>query len=268
MRDSATSFVLMPTEKSTALATSNDAVLGGRLVLRQPLHGHRFGHDAILLAAATAAQSGEQAVEFGAGVGAAGLALAQRVEGLDVSLVEIDPALAALAQENAERNGLAGRARALCLDVGAPPAAFAAAGLSPGTADHVLMNPPFNAPHNPSPDPGRRTAHTASDDTLSQWLSTAVWLLRASGAVTLIWRADGLNDVVAALAPGFGAITILPVHPKPGAPAIRVLARAIKDRSGPLVLLPGLVLADADGKPSREADAILRGGAALPLSLR
>ncbi|MGC2134524.1 MAG: methyltransferase, partial [Xanthobacteraceae bacterium] len=41
--------------------TSEDAVLGGRLVLRQPLRGHRFGHDAILLAAAVPAQPGEEA---------------------------------------------------------------------------------------------------------------------------------------------------------------------------------------------------------------
>ena len=42
-----------------ALETSEDAVLGGRLRLRQPLRGHRVGHDAILLAAATAAHSGD-----------------------------------------------------------------------------------------------------------------------------------------------------------------------------------------------------------------
>jgi len=258
----------MPTENAAAPTTSDDAVLGGRLVLRQPLRGHRFGHDAILLAAATAAQPGERAVELGAGVGAAGLALARRVEGLDVTLVEIDPSLAALSQDNAARNGLAERARALCLDVTAPAAEFAAAGLPPGTADHVLMNPPFNAPHNPSPDPSRRVAHAGSDATLSQWLDTAARLLRVSGAVTLIWRADGLGDVLAALAPAFGAIVILPVHPKPGAAAIRVLVRAIKDRSGPLVLLPALVLADADGRPSREADSILRDATALPLSAR
>jgi tRNA1(Val) A37 N6-methylase TrmN6 len=268
MRVSAKSFALMPTENSAAPATSDDAVLGGRLVLRQPLRGHRFGHDAMLLAAATAAQPGERAIDLGAGVGAAGLALARRVEGLDVTLVEIDPALAALGHENAARNGLAGRVRALCLDVAAPAAEFAAGGLPPGTADHVLMNPPFNAPHNPSPDTGRRTAHAASDDTLSQWLSTAARLLRVSGVVTLIWRADGLNDVLAALASGFGAITILPVHPKPCAAAIRILVRAVKNRSGPLVLLPGIVLADADGEPSQEADAILRDAAALPLSPR
>ena len=44
------------------MQTSDDAVLGGRLTLRQPLKGHRVGHDAILLAAATGARAGEHAV--------------------------------------------------------------------------------------------------------------------------------------------------------------------------------------------------------------
>ena len=81
--------------------TSEDAVLGGRLVLRQPLRGHRVGHDAILLAAATVAQSGDHAVDLGSGVGGAGLALARRIEGVAVTLVEIDPVLTALAAGNA-----------------------------------------------------------------------------------------------------------------------------------------------------------------------
>ena len=210
------------------------------------------------------AHAGEHAVELGAGVGAAGLALARRVDGLGVTLVEIDPALTALAQDNAAHNGLAARVRAVCLDVAAPAAAFAAAGLAPDSADHVLMNPPFNAPQNPSPDRGRRVARTASHETLAVWLRTAARLLRPAGAVTLIWRADGLADVLAALAAEFGAISILPIHPKPGLPAIRVLVRAAKDRGGPLSLLPGFVLADADGKPSAAAEAVLRDGAVLP----
>src|SRR5580658_263021 len=111
----------MPTEMFAGRGeVSEDGVLGGKLVLRQPLRGHRFGHDAILLAAATAALAGEQAVELGSGVGAAGLALARRIPGLAVTLVEIDPALSALGRDNAERNGLAARVRAVCLDVAAP----------------------------------------------------------------------------------------------------------------------------------------------------
>jgi tRNA1(Val) A37 N6-methylase TrmN6 len=260
----------MATDASTRQAAavgecSEDAVLGGRLVLRQPRRGHRFGHDAILLAAAVAAGVGERAVEFGAGVGAAGLALARRVEGLDVTLVEIDPALAALAAENAERNGLAARVRAASLDVTAPATAFAAAGIAPASADHVLMNPPFNAAQNPSPDPARRAAHVMSDRTLEQWLDAAARVLRPGGAVTLIWRADGLADVLAALAAHFSAVVVLPVHGKAGGPAIRVLVRAVKDHAGPLTLLSGFALTDADGKPAVAAETVLRDCAPLPL---
>ena len=97
---------------------SEDAVLGGRLRLRQPLRGHRVGHDAILLAAAAGGRAGEHAVEFGAGVGAAGLALASRVPGLRVTLIEIDEALCELARQNAALNGLQDRVTVRCMDVG------------------------------------------------------------------------------------------------------------------------------------------------------
>ncbi len=253
----------MPVEKA---GTSEDAVVGGRLKLRQPLRGHRVGHDAVLLAAATAVQPGDHAVDLGAGVGAAGLALARRIAGVAVTLMDIDPALTALAAGNAQRNGLSDRVRAVCLDAEAPAAAFAAAGLAPESAAGVLMNPPFNVAQPPSPDRARRAAHAATDDTLRQWLRTAARLLRAEGGVTLIWRADGLAEVLATLSKDFGAITVLPVHPKPGAAAIRVLVRATKGNRAPLALLPGFLLADADGKPTGAAEAVLRGGEALSLT--
>ena len=243
---------------------TEDAVLGGRLVLRQPRRGHRVGHDAILLAAATQARAGEPVVELGGGVGAAGLALAHRLPGLSVTLVEIDPALAGLARDNAQRNGLGDRVKVVTLDVAASAQGFAESGLAEGSAAHVMMNPPFNDParQNASPDAGRRLAHVGSDDTLSVWMRRANSLLAPSGAVTLIWRADGLGDVLAACA-GFGAIAVLPIHPKPQAAAIRVLVRAVKGSRAPLALLPGLTLNGADGKPSAEAEGILRAGAAI-----
>src|ERR1019366_10429963 len=87
---SARSCVPMRTD---VLETSEDAVLGGRLRLRQPLAGHRVGHDAILLAAATGGRAGEHAVALGAGGGAAGAALGARGAGLKVTLGQIDAAL-------------------------------------------------------------------------------------------------------------------------------------------------------------------------------
>lgn len=251
-----------------ATATSDDAVLGGRLLLRQPLRGHRVGHDAILLAAATTAQSGDQVVDLGAGVGGAGLALARRVPGACVTLIEIDPALVALARHNAERNGLADRVQAIGLDVGAAAADYAAAGLASGSADGVLMNPPFNVSQQPSPDHRRSMAHAGTSGLLPHWLGAVERLLRPGGAVTLIWRADGLADALAALAEGFGAVAVLPVYPKPDAAAIRVLIRAVKGAQSPLSLMAPLLLADAEGHPSAAAEAVLRGGEALPLKGR
>lgn len=249
-----------------AVETTEDAALGGRLVLRQPRSGHRFGHDAILLAAACSAHPGEHLIDLGAGVGTAGLAVACRVDDLAVTLVDADAALVALARDNAARNGLAGRVSAVHLDVGAGAAAFAAAGLRPGMADHVIMNPPFNAPQNPSPDSARRLAHNAAGDTLASWVKAVSKLLRPGGVATVIWRADGLDAVLAEISAGFGAIAVLPIHPKPDMPAIRVLVRAIKSSRAPLSLLSGFFLADEAGKPTAQAEAVLRAAKALPMS--
>jgi tRNA1(Val) A37 N6-methylase TrmN6 len=247
--------------------TSEDAVLGGRLRLRQPLRGHRVGHDAILLAAATAAQSGERAVDLGAGVGGAGLALAARVLGLGVSLIEIDAALAALAADNAKLNGLDDRVRASACDA-EDRRALAAAGLDEGAVDRVLMNPPFQDARrqNVSPDPRRRLAHAAAPGLLERWVASAAWLLKPGGVLTLIWRADGLANVLETLKGEFGAVTVLPVLPRPDRPAIRVLVRAVKGGQGNPTQLPSLALNDAEGRPSAAAEAVLRDGEALPLA--
>ena len=68
-----------------ALDVSEDAFLGGQLRMRQLKSGHRAGHDAVLLAAATSTRSGDRVADLGAGVGVAGLALARRVAGVDRS---------------------------------------------------------------------------------------------------------------------------------------------------------------------------------------
>jgi tRNA1(Val) A37 N6-methylase TrmN6 len=264
----ATNCAQMPADARSDPAVTDDAVLDGRLRLRQPSRGHRVGHDAILLAAATAANKGEHAVDLGAGIGAAGLALASRVDGLRVTMVDIDPALTDLAADNAARNGLASRVNAISLDVGAPARVFAAAGLNPGSADRVLMNPPFHdlTRQKPSSHAGRRLAHASSPALLKIWIAAAARLLSARGVLTLIWRADGLADVIASLERGFGGVGVMPVHPKPDAPAIRVLVRAAKQSRAPLTIYPGLILNDADGRPAAVADAVLRGRLTLPLA--
>jgi tRNA1(Val) A37 N6-methylase TrmN6 len=246
---------------------TEDTVLGGKLRLLQPRRGHRTGHDAILLAASVSPQAGGHLVDLGAGVGAAGLAAAVRVARLKVTLVEIDPDLAELAKQNILLNRLSRRAQALCLDATATARKFAAAGLPPEAADHVIMNPPFNviSRQQMSPVIARRKAHSTPAGALAAWTKTALRLLRPSGSLTLIWRADGHAEVLAALPISFGAVAVLPIHARADQPAIRVIVRALKGRRTPLALLPGFSLNNELGRPLEAAEAILRRGEALPL---
>ena len=248
---------------------TDDAALGGRLRLWQPRHGHRFGHDAILLAAATCAHDGDLAVDLGAGVGAAGLAVAQRVPRLHMWLVDIDPQFSELAAENARRNGLSDRVTVATLDIGIDANAFVAAGLKDGHFDVVLMNPPFNdSERQPaSPEPRRRLAHNQTQVGLSTFIAAAARLLRADGILTIIYRADVICTLISLLSPPFGAIAILPVHSKPDTAAIRVIISAVKASRAPPAILPGLVLTEADGRPSEAAELVLREGAVLPLAM-
>jgi tRNA1(Val) A37 N6-methylase TrmN6 len=246
--------------------TTEDAFLDGQLRLRQPKSGHRAGHDAMLLAAVTAAKAGDRVVEFGAGVGAAGLALARRVGGIALVLAEVDPDLAALARENAGRNAIA--ADVVVLDVTASAEIFANAGLTPDSVDAVLMNPPFNdaSRHRASPDPSRASAHLADGTTLESWVHAARRILKSGGALTLIWRADGIAEALAALSRGFGSLAILPVHADAGRPAIRVLIRGVKGGKAPARVLSGLVLNDESGLPNKTVAEMLSGKRVLPLA--
>jgi tRNA1(Val) A37 N6-methylase TrmN6 len=245
---------------------TEDAFLGGQLRLRQPKSGHRAGHDAMLLAAATAARPGDRVVEFGAGVGAAGFALARRVAEIGLVLVEIDAALAGLARDNAAANAIP--ADVIVLDVTSEASAFAAAGLAPDSADVVLMNPPFNdsTRHRASPDGGRVTAHMATAATLESWIHASRRILKSGGTLTLIWRADRLAEVLAALDRGFGSLKILPVHGDPTTPANRVLIRAAKGGKAPAEIHPGLMLNEAPTVPNKWVQAILAGKGILPLA--
>src|ERR1700730_14497704 len=264
MRASPTNCAPM-TERSGE--TTEDAFLGGQLRLRQPKSGHRAGHDAMLLAAAAPARSGDRVVDFGAGVGAAGFALARRVAGVELVLVEIDEALAGFARANASANAIA--ADVIVLDVTSTADAFAASGLSPDSADIGPTNPPFNDParHRASPDKGREIAHVAIATTLESWIHAGRRILKSGGVLSLIWRADGLAEVLAALGRGFGSLAILPVHGDARSPAIRVLIRAVKGGKAPVRMLAALMLNDESAVPNKAVQEVLAGKGILPLAI-
>jgi tRNA1(Val) A37 N6-methylase TrmN6 len=231
-----------------------DTFLDGRVKARQPDSGFRSGTDAVLLAAAVPAQAGQAVLELGAGAGTASLCLAARVPGLTVTGVEIDAALAALAQENAATSAL--------------QAAFAAADIFalPPTLkrdfDHVFVNPPFHGEGALPPNPDRARA-LMDGGNLPQWLSIGLQRTVSGGFFTVILRTDRLAEALVAL-PVRG-VNILPLWPRAGMAAKRVILQARKGSRAPVGLLPGLALHDADGRYTPQAEAILRDGASLAM---
>ncbi|GLS22574.1 methyltransferase [Labrys miyagiensis] len=233
--------------------------LGGRLQLAQPAKGHRAGTDAALLAACPSPTADDTVYDLGAGVGPAGLAVALRFPGCRVRLVEIDRAIAALARANVETNGLAARVDVLEADV---TARLAKGGpLEPASAGHVIMNPPFHLAGTvrPPPDAYRSGAHIHGEEGDEAWIRCAHGLLRPKGMLALIHRADALPRLLAALDRRFGDIRVKPVLPRVDEPAVRILIRAQRESRAPFILLPPLVLHQADGSFTPEAEALHRG---------
>ena len=220
----------------------------------------------MLLAAATPARSGDRVADFGAGVGAAGLAVARRVAGIDLVLVEIDPDLAGLARDNADANAIA--AESIVLDVEAAAASVCRRRLCSRQrrrrADESAVQR-FRAASRLA-GPARGIAHVATASTLANWIHAARRILKSRGMLTLIWRADGIAEVLAALDHGFGSLAILPIHGDVKEPAIRVLVRAIKGGRAPTQIHAGLMLNDELGVPNKEVQDILAGKGILPLA--
>ena len=80
------------------------------------------------------------------------------------------------------------------------------------------------------------------------------------GVVTLIHRADRLDDIIRGLGGKFGGITVCPLWPRAGVPAKRLIIRARKGLATPFTLTAGLVLHADSGDYTAEAGAVLRGG--------
>lgn len=233
---------------------SGEKFLGGKITVTQPRNGFRAGLDAVMLAAAV--PEAESALELGAGAGTASLCLAARLTDMAVIGIEIDPALTKLANENAAANKVSERVRFVTGDVFALPPEWKR---EFGT---VLMNPPFHGEGQSSPDPSRARA-LMDRGSLGDWLETGLKRTVSGGSFTAILRADRLHEALGAL-PETG-VSAFPLWPMAGEAARRVLVQVMKGARAPFRLLPGLILHDSSGAYTAEADAILRGEAALAL---
>ena len=128
----------MTIDKNTETEFSEDFLLGGRVLVRQPTEGYRVAIDPIFLAASIEIEPNDTILDVGAGVGAASLCLATRALNVKVTGVELQRDYVRYAAENIKLNKLRERVEILHGDLLRPPPRLAA-----GTFSHVMTNPPY-----------------------------------------------------------------------------------------------------------------------------
>lgn len=238
-------------------------LLGGRVALRQPERGYRVAIDPVLLAAAISAGDGARILDVGCGVGAASLCLASRVAGCAVEGIDLDPDAIAMARDNASANGCHDRVAFTRADVGAGiPEGFA------GRFDHVMSNPPYLPPGRADLRLLGEASRRASVESvpLGKWIAVMAGCAAQGASLTVIHRADRLEAVLEAFAAVAGGLTVVPLWPRAGVSAKRILVSGIKGSRAPTILAPGLVLHTDGGAFTPAAKEILMaGGPMLPL---
>lgn len=235
-------------------------VLDHKVRLLQPENGFRTSLDSVFLGASCPASGkGERILDMGTGVGGAAFCLLWRVPGIHVTGVDIQQSHIDMARSNIVLNTQEGHADFVCADIRnyADNDRF----------DHVICNPPYleAGSYTPSSSEERAIAlgHHGSDLDVSDWIDAGFKNLKSGGSLSMIHRADMVDKIIQGMGRRFGAIEIIPLYPKLGQEAKRVIVRAIKDRKTPARIRAGIILHEEDGAYTEQADAVLRTGIAI-----
>ncbi len=198
--------------------TTRDKFLGGKVMVEQPAKGrHRAGLDAVYLAASLPESTTGTLYDLGTGVGTAAFCAAHRLPLIKAVGVEVDPVTAALARNALslpENIGFADRVSILEANLTAK-GSIRHQSVCSSIADHVIMNPPYydSTRFRVTPQSDRAPAHALDERGIEPWIKTAKDLLKDGGTLSIIFRADGLQDLLGPMERRFGAIDIIPIRP-------------------------------------------------------
>lgn len=251
------------------MMTTQDAFLGGRLMIEQPRSGYRAGLDPVLLAASIPAKTGQSILELGCGVGTALCCLAARIPQLRLWGIERQKQLAQLARDNLVRNAVEGSI--VEADLQSPPDILRAQSF-----DHILANPPFfdrtqgTRAHEATKESGR-----GQDTPLQLWVDFASKRLVPQGFAHFLINAAQLPELLSAVHAGPFAAQAWPIAARAQRPAKTVIVRLRKGGKTPFSLNAPIILhrgeahaGDTAPKYHPQIEEVLRHGAALMMPQR
>jgi|AntRauTorckE6833_2_1112554.scaffolds.fasta_scaffold18668_3 tRNA1(Val) A37 N6-methylase TrmN6 len=232
----------------TETATKN-TLLRGQVALWQPENGYRMSIDSVLLAAACHPGSGARVLDLGCGVGTVGLCLHYFQNDIQLKGIDIQPDMITLARKNADENAC--NAAEFKLEN--------ITEMSEGGYDYVVTNPPYyeDGANTPSPLLPWATAHSGR---LEDWVAAAARNLKKGGTFSAILPAQRFDEMLWLLRKyQFGSLHILPLFPKSGRPAKRLIFQARLHKRGSTVFHQGIVLHENNNAYTKQAELILQG---------
>ncbi len=238
---------------------TDDTLFNGRLICRQHRDGYRFSLDAVLLAHFCQPASRSKVLDLGTGCGVISLVLCYRHPNIQITGLELQPALAELAQHNAQANTLEERFSVQQGDLRRIKKEFQAE-----SYDLVLSNPPYYTRGS-----GRRNQeneraiarHELTADPESV-IAAAAFAVKNRGKIACIYPAERLTTITAAMMKKrLIPKRIQPVYSYPEDKQARlVMIEAMKNGGEGVQLLPPLYIYQySDGPYSAEVAAMYAG---------
>lgn len=228
------------------------------LMLQQPKDGYRFTLDPLLLCDFARAATEQTIADLGTGCGVMGLVLARMAPGAQITVVEKEPAMAALTKENVASNNLADRVQVLPEDV-----LHLRRHLPVSCMDLVVSNPPYRKQGRGrlNPHPGRMAGRHETSAGIEDFLAAAKYLVKPSGRICFVYHPARLPEFMAASATlKLSVRRLRMVHGTPGADAKVFLAELTKGgRIGDTQVLPPLVVRTDGEHYTEEVRRILLG---------
>lgn len=220
---------------------TDDTLFAGQVICRQHRDGYRFSIDAVLLAHFCRPAAQDSVLDLGCGCGVLGLILCRRFPELRLIGLELQPALAELAQSNASANGWQERFAVLQGDLRQIKQY-----VQPESFDLVLSNPPYYRPGSgrvSRADECSIARHELTAEPASM-LAAAAFAVRNRGAVCCIYPAERLATVLTVMQQHrLTPKRLQPIYSYPEASqAHLVLLEAVKNGGQGLCLLPPLYM--------------------------
>lgn len=219
----------------------------------------KFNTDSILLANFPTLNNRWKVCDLCTGTGVIPLLLSTRAKKLQISAVEINPAMADMAKRSMELNQLDPEIAILQEDI-------RNTSLAPGSFDLVTVNPPYYMLDTGliAKSIARAQARHQLDLTLEDAITVALNLLKDKGLLAMVYKSSGIADLLSAINSRKLAVSRMRfIHHKPSAKSSSCLIEAQKGTKSQLVVEPPLVLFQASGEYTPELQGVYYQGKSL-----